>query len=135
MKGFGQFCLLLAVASAALAGYGSQREQRYPGEFLEKHCFECHDAEVKKGGLDLTALKFDPANSTNFSAWVLVHDSVSKGEMPPKKKPRPAPEELEAFTKFLASSLISTEQARIAKEGRATQRRLNRYEYENTLRD
>jgi len=104
-------------------------------EFLEKHCLECHDAEVKKGGLDLTALKFDPANSTNFSAWVLVHDRTSKGEMPPKKKARPATAELEAFTNFLASSLISAEQARIAKEGRATQRRLNRYEYENTLRD
>jgi hypothetical protein len=90
---------------------------------------------VKKGGLDLTALKFDPANSTNFSAWVLVHDRISKGEMPPKKKARPAADELKAFTNFLASSLISAEQARIAKEGRATQRRLNRYEYENTLRD
>src|SRR5207248_525924 len=41
----------------------------------------------------------------------------------------------EGFTNSLASSLISAEQARIAKEGRATQRRLNRYEYENTLRD
>src|SRR5688572_19691443 len=93
-------------------------------QFIEKHCFECHDAEVKKGGLDLTALRFDPANSTNFSSWVLVHDRVSNGEMPPKKKPRPETTELEGFTKSLSSSLISAEQGRIAKEGRATQRRL-----------
>src|SRR5436190_6667110 len=131
MKAFGQFGLLLAVASASLGATLPRNNQ----QFLEKHCFECHDAEVKKGGLDLTALKFEPANSTNFSAWVLVHDRTSKGEMPPKKKLRPEPAELEAFTNFLASSLISAEQARIAKEGRATQRRLNRYEYENTLRD
>jgi hypothetical protein len=131
MKGFGQFCLLLAVASASLGATLPPHNR----QFLEKHCFECHDAEVKKGGLDLTALKFAPAKSTNFSAWVLVHDRVSKGEMPPKKKPWPAPAELEAFTNSLASSLISAEQARTAKEGRATQRRLNRYEYENTLRD
>src|SRR4026209_134534 len=98
MKGFGQFCLLLAVASASL-GAALPPNNR---QFLEKHCFECHDAEVKKGGLDLTALKFDPANSTNFSAWVLVHDRTSKGEMPPKKKPRPATAELEAFTNLLA---------------------------------
>src|ERR1051326_9478941 len=131
MNRFGQFCLLLAVASASLgASLPSNNLQ-----FLEKHCFECHDAEVKKGGLDLTGLKFDPANSTNFCAWVLVHDRVSKGEMPPQKKPRPAAAEMEAFTNFLAYSLIAAEQARIAKEGRATERRLNRYEYENTLRD
>ena len=30
---------------------------------------------------------------------------------------------------------MAAEQARIAREGRATQRRLNRYEYENVLRD
>src|SRR5687767_2945267 len=103
MKGFGQFCLLVAVATASL-GASLPPNSR---EFLAKHCFECHDAEVKKGGLDLTALKFDPANSTNFSTWVLVHDRIREGEMPPKKKPRPATAELEALTNFLAASLIS----------------------------
>src|SRR5207248_7993688 len=43
--------------------------------------------------------------------------------------------ELDAFTESLASSLVSVEQARMAKEGRATRRRLNRYEYENALRE
>src|SRR4026208_619684 len=118
MKGFGQFCLLLAGASASRGAAWPPNNR----QFLEKHCFECHDAEVKKGGLDLTALKFDPANSTNFSVWVLVHDRVSKGEMPPKKKARPEAAELEAFTKSLSSSLVSAEQTRMTKEGRATRR-------------
>lgn len=103
--------------------------------FLEKHCTECHDAETKKGDLDLTALRLEFANPTNFSKWVLVHDRVSNGEMPPKKKARPEASELEAFRRSLASSLTGAEQARTAREGRATQRRLNRYEYENALRD
>ncbi len=103
--------------------------------FIQSHCVECHDADTRKGGLDLTSLKFDIANPTNFSRWVLVHDRVSKGEMPPKKSARPDASELEAFTKSLSSSLASTERARMAKEGRSTKRRLNRYEYENALRD
>src|SRR5262245_46162001 len=103
--------------------------------FLQSHCFECHDGEVKKGGLDLTALKFDLTNQTNFSKWVLVHDRASNGEMPPKKKARPDAAELESFLKSLSASLVSAERARVAAEGRATQRRLNRYEYENALRD
>src|SRR6185369_16321562 len=57
------------------------------------------------------------------------------GEMPPKKKARPDPAEREAFTKFLAAGLTDVEQARMASEGRATRRRLNRYEYENAQRD
>ena len=103
--------------------------------FLQKHCLECHDTETKKGGFDLTALKFDVANPTNFSKWVLVHDRVAEGEMPPRKKARPEPAELESFTKLLSSSLIAAEKERLSNEGRATQRRLNRYEYENALRD
>ena len=113
--------------------------------FIEQHCVECHDPETKKGGLDLTALKFDPINSSNFARWVLVYDRVDKGEMPPKKKARlpaigsaqagPDVVELRSFMDTLASSLTAAEQARMAAEGRATQRRLNRYEYENVLRD
>lgn len=103
--------------------------------FLQKHCFECHDADVKKGGLDLTALRLNPAEATNFSLWVTVHDRVSAGEMPPKKKPRPEAAERNEFTSSLATSLLAAERERLAVEGRATQRRLNRYEYENALRD
>src|SRR2546427_4374288 len=131
MKVFARFSLLFA-AMAALAAADLPPAGR---QFVEKHCFECHDAEVKKGGLDLAALKFEPANPTNFSTWVLVHDRVMRGEMPPKKKTRPETTELEAFTKSLSSSLVAAEQTRTAKEGRATRRRLNRYEYENALRD
>src|SRR5207247_8867107 len=36
-------------------------------QFVERHCFECHDAETQKGGLNLAALQFDLANPTNFS--------------------------------------------------------------------
>src|SRR5256885_10443761 len=126
-----RFSPLLAVTGPVMAG----DVPAVVRQFVENNCVECHDTDTKKGGLDLTALKFDPANSTNFSRWVLVHDRVSNGEMPPKKKPRPEAAELEEFTKSLASSLVSVEQARMAKEGRATRRRLNRYEYENALRD
>src|SRR5436190_18802515 len=130
--------LILAGLSVALIGVAPLRGVEpapLGGEFLEKHCVECHDSETKKGGLDLTALKFDFGNPTNFSKWVLVHDRVAAGEMPPKKKAAPDPMELEAFTKSVASGLTAVEQERTAREGRATQRRLNRYEYENALRD
>src|SRR5881296_3364367 len=131
MNVFVRFSLLFAVAAPVLA-LDLPRASR---QFVEQYCLECHDADTKKGGLDLTALQFDPANSTNFSTWVLVHDRVSNGEMPPKKKARPDSAEAKAFIKSLASSLTEAEEARSTKEGRATQRRLNRYEYENALRE
>lgn len=104
-------------------------------KFLDRHCFECHDAEMKKGGLDLTALRAEVEVATNFNTWVGVFDKVASGEMPPKKKPKPAAAELKSFTNSLHSSLMKVDRARVAKEGRAVERRLNRHEYEDTLRD
>jgi mono/diheme cytochrome c family protein len=130
-KRFLAFSLLPAMASSSIGA-----ELPVAGRhFLDQHCVECHDAETKKGGLDLTALKFDLANSTNLSTWVLVHDRAASGEMPPKKKARPDAAELETFVKNLSASLTAVERERTAREGRATRRRLNRYEYESALRD
>src|SRR5712671_4390204 len=100
-------CALLAPALSR----GGAADRVVP-TFVQNHCAECHEAETKKGGLDLTALKLELANPTNFSKWVLVHDRVAAGEMPPKKKARPEPAETEAFTKSVASALTAVEQER-----------------------
>jgi mono/diheme cytochrome c family protein len=123
------------VPSVPAASLGSGDLPPQCRQFLDSHCTECHDAEMKKGGLDLTALEFDLAQPANFTKWVLVYDRVSNSEMPPKKKPRPEAAELAAFLKALSSSLVASEQGSLTQEGRSTQRRLNRYEYENALRD
>lgn len=103
--------------------------------FLDQHCVECHDADVKKGGLDLTSLTFDLRDPQLFYKWVKVHDSVADGEMPPKKKPRPNAKLAEAFLGSLDSQLRDTSAAQTAAQGRTLVRRLNRIEYENTVRD
>ncbi|MBV9468596.1 MAG: DUF1592 domain-containing protein [Abitibacteriaceae bacterium] len=105
--------------------------------FLESHCFDCHDSETKKGGLDLATLKFNLADPQTFPTWVKVYDRVHAGEMPPKSVKLPTVER-EGFTKTLAAALTTAEQKQLAAEGatgRTVWRRLNRYEYENTLRD
>jgi hypothetical protein len=103
--------------------------------FTDRYCSSCHNDVDKEGGLDLTSLKFEPADSANFLTWVKVHDRVQAGEMPPKEKKRPATGELTGFVKGLSTTLIATEREQIARTGRATRRRLNRGEYEYALRD
>jgi len=103
--------------------------------FIQKNCIECHDAATKEGGLDLTSLKFNLVEPDNFNNWARIHDRVAKGEMPPPDSQRPTAAELEGFVNDLSTPLIAADRERIAKEGRSTRRRMNRYEYENTLRD
>lgn len=103
--------------------------------FLEKHCTECHDRDVKKGGLDLTALEYRPEERKNFNEWVKVYDRVSKGEMPPAKKTPPEAGDRKGFLASLKKPLSGHELAQQAKNGRTVLRRLNRTEYENTVHD
>jgi hypothetical protein len=117
------------------ADANTRRSSAAPGAFLETYCYTCHNSTTKKGNLDLTALKMDFVNPQSFAIWVKVHDRVYESEMPPKSAPQPDKAEREAFLKSIAQPLTAADEARIKHEGRAVMRRLNRYEYENTLRD
>jgi hypothetical protein len=102
--------------------------------FLENHCLDCHDSETSKGNLNLESLTFAPSNPSNFDKWVLIHDRVANGEMPPKKKTLPLPHDRDRFLNSIAAPLTETDRDRINNQGRAKVRRLNRYEHENKLR-
>lgn len=103
--------------------------------FIDRHCAGCHDAVEKEGGLDLTALTFDWNDAASFATWVKVHDRMRDAEMPPKKKARPPAGESAALLAWLDGMLASANAAQQAREGRTPARRLNRDEYQNTLRD
>ncbi len=103
--------------------------------FLERHCVECHDSEARKGGLDMTALKSDLRDPKTLAVWVKIHDRTASGEMPPRKKERPEPAAQAAFLGDLSSRILREESARIVAQGRSVERRMNRFEYENALRD
>ena len=117
------FLLVAAVPAAEIA------------PFLDKHCLECHDSQTRKGNFDLEALKFAPTDPRNLAAWVKVHDQIAAGEMPPAKKERPELAAQSAYLDDLKGKLIEADAARIAADGRTVKRRLNRFEFENTLRD
>jgi hypothetical protein len=107
-----------------------------PAVFFEQHCVKCHDAEVQKGNLDLTALKSDDlADAEKFARWVKIHDRIQSGEMPPKKEKRPDAGAVNAMVGELAKTLIVAERERLDHANRTSVRRMTRVEYEHTLRD
>jgi len=130
------FYLGLSAMMLARGGFAAPAPMPTPvPDFIEAHCANCHDDVTKEGNLDLAALLTQPHSPQTFETWAKVHDRVRAGEMPPKKRDRPDPDALEAFVGTIAQSIISSEQAEVASRGRAVKRRLNRYEYENTVRD
>jgi hypothetical protein len=103
--------------------------------FLDNHCLSCHDSVEVKGDLDIESLGFDLTDPDVFETWIKIYDRADHGEMPPKKKPRPEPKDLDGFLKAISSPMIKTDLQRTKQDGRSMVRRLNRFEYENTLRE
>jgi mono/diheme cytochrome c family protein len=102
---------------------------------LERHCIVCHDSDVREGGFDATALRWDPADVDSRAQWVKVFDRVARGEMPPPEEDRPVPELRTAFLDVVGGDLTAAGLAHQDRAGRTVQRRLNRTEYVTTIHD
>ena len=132
-------CLsLVCVLAASVLTASLLSAAEVPGDvksFFEKHCLECHDAQSKKGGLDLSVPQANLADLPTYLRWVRIHDRIESGEMPPKESPRPKAEELAPALGWLNRTLADEVTNRRGKNGRSVVRRMNRAEFENTLRD
>ncbi|MBK9168830.1 MAG: DUF1592 domain-containing protein [Bryobacterales bacterium] len=100
--------------------------------FLGKNCVACHGPEKPPAGLNLAALPFRLDDPHARTQWVRVHDAVRDGAMPPGGGKTP---ERQRFLASLADPIASYERREAQESGRSVLRRLNRYEYENTVRD
>ncbi|MFM8273039.1 MAG: DUF1587 domain-containing protein, partial [Gemmata sp.] len=130
----------LAGISALGTGHPAVRDAK-PAEretalvFVKKHCLECHTGESAESGVKLDSLTADFANKANRELWLSALEQIKAGSMPPKGKPRPDSKEAKVLGGWVSGQLDALEAERRAKQGRATARRLNRVEYENTVRD
>ena len=103
-------------------------------QFLKEHCLACHGADEAKGDLRLDRLDADVSQPTTFERWRGIVSRVQSGEMPPKGEPRPDAKQVADVVKRISARLDEAA-AKRRSEGRVVLRRLNRVEYENTVRD
>jgi hypothetical protein len=103
--------------------------------FLAAHCLACHGTETQEGAVRLDDLTVEITTVEMAERWQKVLNVLNAGEMPPEEEPRP---DATAKTEFLAelSAALAAARKTIGDQGRiATLRRLNRREYQHTLRD
>jgi hypothetical protein len=103
--------------------------------FLVKHCQGCHGGEKPKADFRIDRLSADFANQANREQWQAVLEQLEAGAMPPKEKPRPPRNEVRTLSDWIGGKVEAADAARRAAQGRIVLRRLNRVEYENTVRD
>ncbi len=103
---------------------------------LKKYCYECHGAKKQRAGLNLEKAKNQQAILEGRNVWERAAAMIRTREMPPeKRKPQPTQEERDLLHQWITDVTSKIDCTGTHDPGRVTIRRLNRFEYNNTIRD
>lgn len=135
--------LVVNGASGAKSSNGNRSAKSRPGQtyqqeilpLIKNYCFDCHGDGATKGNLDLDRFTTLEAVRQEPKIWEHVLQNLRTEQMPPaKKKNQPTAEEREKMIKWIEAEFFPVD-CNNPDPGRVTLRRLNRSEYNRTIRD
>jgi hypothetical protein len=130
MKSPGAWLLVMAACAApACADEAGVRA------FVAKNCSSCHNEKVTSGGINFAAYPGSTTFSENRTVWERVLARLKAGEMPPAGIPKPPAADITAVTSWLEGEFTRQDNSVKPDTGRVAARRLNKAEYNNTVRD
>ncbi|TWT37563.1 hypothetical protein KOR34_25160 [Posidoniimonas corsicana] len=103
--------------------------------FVEEHCLDCHSEGYAEAGVMLDHFGEVGQILSDRNAWQRVLKQVRAGAMPPDGSSAVAKEDRAAFVEQLGALLEYVDPTKPVDPGRVTARRLNKHEYDNTIRD
>ncbi len=124
--------LILALLSALTAGAATFENDVRP--VLDQFCVKCHGGEKTKGGINLK--KFPDTTSVihDPQTWLKVVTQLHEKSMPPEDKPQPTGEQRTRLADWVDDTFDNPKLVGLD-PGRKIIHRLNRLEYNNTIRD
>jgi hypothetical protein len=103
--------------------------------FLAQHCTRCHGGKEPEAELALDKYR-DSANiQQEVELWEKVYRMIEARQMPPSDEPQPTGEEWQSVLTAITAEIERFDCTSERRPGRVTLRRLNREEYNNTIRD
>ena len=104
--------------------------------FLSEYCFGCHGNKGEaKNGLNLQSFESAETLISQRNHWEDVIGMLRRSEMPPLEEEQPEEPRRQAVATWLERELARIDRVTPPDPGRVTARRLNRNEYNNTIRD
>ncbi|HEX6987120.1 MAG TPA: DUF1592 domain-containing protein, partial [Planctomycetaceae bacterium] len=104
--------------------------------FLQKYCSDCHGPDYAEADLNFAAYDSVESLQADRKKWNQVLGIVRIGAMPPSDhEPQPPMEVRKIVTDWLDRTLNYVDCQIVDDPGHVTIRRLNRVEYDNTIRD
>ncbi|QOV91715.1 DUF1592 domain-containing protein [Humisphaera borealis] len=103
--------------------------------FLAKHCTDCHANGKAKGDFSLDPYKTLLTIQAAKEKWNHVGDVLRQKLMPPEEKPQPSQAEFDRVIQWISDATTFCDCSGPPDPGRVAIHRLNRNEYNNTVRD
>jgi hypothetical protein len=104
--------------------------------FLSEFCFGCHGNKGEaKNGLNLQSFESAETLLSQRNHWEDVIGMLKRGDMPPIEEEQPEETQRQAVATWLEREFTRIDKVTPPDPGRVTARRLNRNEYNNTVRD
>lgn len=130
------FCLpaVAAPAADALSTRGEASFKQTIQPLLEQYCYDCHSDGTDKGDFALDEHKDYASLRADFVLWDHVRQQLVTHVMPPEKKDKPSLQQRDDIVRWIDDSVFWFDPAK-PDPGHVTARRLNRTEYNNTVRD
>jgi hypothetical protein len=125
-------------SSSAVAAQSARQPSAFETQaapFLRKYCFECHSGDQPEGMISLAKFTTEKSLLKNRKTWERALDMLTEGVMPPADAAQPTADEKAAAVAYFDRLLFYVDCSQALDPGRVTIRRLNRAEYNNTLRD
>ncbi len=136
----GWLCVSISAFAAEESGpevqeIPQQLEQRLE-PFLVRHCTECHAGEEPEAELNLATLVSRPDFLADRVQWEEIAKVLKERVMPPEADARPTEAEYADALEVVTAALATVDCSQLPRDpGRVQIHRLNRAEYNNTIRD
>ena len=136
-------CLYRPVPIYGIEPQSSQLDRDLDSEFtttiqpmLQRYCYDCHEGDSAESSVDIS--NFQNLNSIRDkqSLWEQIRGIVRLGAMPPKDySEQPSDMDRERTSNWIHQALTAVDCSVPSDIPTVTARRLNKFEYDNTIRD
>jgi mono/diheme cytochrome c family protein len=109
--------------------------QRQVMPLFERYCVDCHMNGESEGGIALDRFANQEAAVKDGKTWIRVRDAIAERIMPPADEPQPSIDELGKIVAWIEKDFLAAQCAKGESSAPVVLRRLNRREYNNTIRD
>ena len=132
----GAFAIAVALTPATAQQPKNQDSfQQRVRPLVENFCVDCHGKDVAEAGINLERFVSQEEAQKDTKTWLRVRDALQGRIMPPKDEPQPSLPELDRIIAWIENDFLAAQCGQQPASAPVVIRRLNRQEYNNTIRD